>query len=110
MAINTSNNKFRVITTTVSGLTSNSKFSDIKSPALVVNTSEGGVFYAHGDSSKLTQLAALPNHSHSEYLSTSGGTLTNSGGVLKINRTDGNPVIWYQKKRNKFRLYRIQYR
>ena len=48
MAINTSNNKVRIISTTVSGLTTNSKFSDIKSPALVVNTSEGGVFYADG--------------------------------------------------------------
>ena len=31
-----------------------------------------------------------------KYLPLSGGTLTNSGGFLKINRTDGNPIIWYQ--------------
>ena len=77
MAINTSNNKVRIISTTVSGLTTNSKFSDIKSPALVVNTSEGGVFYADGTGGiSLKQLAALPNHSHDDYLPKTGGTVT----------------------------------
>ena len=85
MSINTSTNKFRVITTTVSGLTSDSKFSDIKTPALVVNTSEGGVFYTDGSKSTLTQVAALPNHSHS-YLPLSGGTITSTANSpLKIN-------------------------
>ena len=83
MAINTSNNKVRIISTTVSGLSTNSKFSDIKSPALVVNTSDGGIFYADGSGgTSLKQLAALPNHSHSDYLPKTGGTMT---GALNMN-------------------------
>ena len=87
MAINTSNNKVRIISTTVSGLTTNSKFSDIKSPALVVNTSEGGVFYADGTGGiSLKQQAALPSHTHSGYATQSwvgDNYLSKSGGTLK---------------------------
>ena len=88
MAINTSNNKVRIISTTVSGLSTNSKFSDIKSPALVVNTSDGGVFYADGaGGTSLKQLAALPNHTHSGYATTTqlGNYLPKSGGALSGN-------------------------
>lgn len=96
MAINTSTNKFRVITTELSGLTSNSKFSDIKTPALVVNTSEGGIFYTDGSKSTLTQVAALPNHTHS-YLPLSGGSLSGylsssdyllGTGLIRVNAAD----------------------
>lgn len=89
MAINTSTNKVRIISTTVSGLSANSKFSDIKSPALVVNTSDGGVFYADGSGgTSLKQLAALPNHTHS-YLPLSGGTLTaNTSRLLTLNNSN----------------------
>ena len=91
MAINTSTNKFRVITTTVSGLTSNSKFSDIKTSALVINTSEGGLFYTDGSKSTLTQLAALPNHTHSEYATTAqlGNYLSKSGGTITTDSIAG---------------------
>ena len=99
MAINTSNNKVRIISTTVSGLTTNSKFSDIKSPALVVNTSEGGVFYADGTGGiSLKQLAALPSHTHSGYATTAqlanylpktGGQLaTTASTILSLNNTN----------------------
>ena len=99
MAINTSNNKVRIISTTVSGLTTNSKFSDIKSPALVVNTSEGGVFYADGTGgTSLKQLAALPNHTHggyatttqlADYLPKTGGQLaTTKSTILSLNNTN----------------------
>ena len=76
MAINTSNNKVRIISTTV-GLANSSKYTEINSPALVVNTSDGGIFYADGaGGTSLKRLAALPNHSHSDYLPKEGGTMT----------------------------------
>lgn len=103
MAINTSNNKVRIISTTV-GLANSSKYTEINSPALVVNTSDGGIFYADGTAKNpFKQLAALPNHTHSGYatqswvgdnfLSKSGGELTGqlivkgSGSSIVVHRT-----------------------
>lgn len=102
MAINTSNNKVRIISTTVSGLATNSKFSDITSPALVVNTSDGGVFYADGSGgTSLKQVAALPSHTHSGYATTAslanylplvGGTMT---GIIT---TKSSTASWSSSK------------
>ena len=98
MAINTSNNKVRIISTTV-GLANSNKYTEINSPALVVNTSDGGIFYADGTAKNpFKQLAALPSHTHSGYATTAqlanylpktGGQLaTTSSTILSLNNTN----------------------
>lgn len=82
MAI-TQGGKFRVITTTLDCDSEKDSFRTLDSSCLVINSSNGGIYLGKDGSTvnTLKQIAAIPGHTHSGYLSTAGGTVN---GILTV--------------------------